>query len=87
MKFAFVFSFGGTSFVDHLCFFVSCVSHAFVSVHCCLVVTCLERADILTLVGDFYCIFVIFPYGILGQVLYLIVWFADLCLLSYFIML
>ena len=31
---------GGTSFVNHLCFFVSCVSHAFASVHCCLVVTC-----------------------------------------------
>ena len=32
--------------------FVSCVSHAFASVHCCLVVTCLERADLLVLVGD-----------------------------------
>ena len=41
--------------MDHLCFFVSCVSRAFVSVHCCLVVTCSERADLLTLVGDFYC--------------------------------
>ena len=29
-----------------------CVSHAFVSVHCCLVVTCWERADLLALVGD-----------------------------------
>ena len=38
-------------FVDHLCFFVSCVSHAFASVHCCLVVTCWERADLLAL-GD-----------------------------------
>ena len=37
-------------------FFVSCVSHAFVSVHCCLVATCLERADLLALVGDVYCI-------------------------------
>ena len=33
-------------------FFVSCVSHAFVSVYCCLVVTCWERADFLFLVGD-----------------------------------
>ena len=37
--------------------FVSCVSHAFASVHCCLVVTCWERADLLALVvGDVYCI-------------------------------
>ena len=36
--------------------FVSCVSHAFASVHCCLVVTCLEKADLLALVGDVYCI-------------------------------
>ena len=28
----------------------SCVCHAFTSVHCCLVVTCLERADLLALV-------------------------------------
>ena len=33
-------------------FFVSCVSHAFASVHCCLGVTCLERADLLVFVGD-----------------------------------
>ena len=26
-------------------FFVSCVSHAFPSVHCCLVVACWEMAD------------------------------------------
>ena len=44
--------------MDHLCFFVSCVSHAFASVHRCLVVTCWERADLLALVGDVYCIFV-----------------------------
>ena len=34
-----------------LVFFVSCVSQAFGSVHCCLVVTCWERADLLALVG------------------------------------
>ena len=33
-------------------FFVSCVSHAFASAHCCLVVTCWERADLLALVCD-----------------------------------
>ena len=63
---------------------MSCVSHAFASVHCCLVVTCWERADLLALVGDAYCSFVTFQYGILGQVWYLIVSFPDICLLSYF---
>ena len=53
--------------------FVSCVSRVFASVHCCLVVTCWKRADLLALVGDVYCIFVTVPYGILGQVWYLIV--------------
>ena len=67
-----------------MCFFVSCVSHAFVSVHCCLVVTCWERADLLALVGDVYCIFDTFPCGILGHVWYLIVSFPVLCRLSYF---
>ena len=32
--------------------FMSCVCHALASVHCCLVVTCRERADLLTLVCD-----------------------------------
>ena len=50
--------------------FVSCVSHAFAFVHCCLVVTCRKRVDLLALVGDVYCIFVTFPYGILGQMWY-----------------
>ena len=35
---------------------VSCVSQAFASVHCCLVVTYWERADQLALVSDVYCI-------------------------------
>ena len=63
---------------------MSCVSHAFVSVHCYLVVNYWERADLLHLVGDVYCIFVTFPCGIRGQVWYLIVSFPDLCLFSYF---
>ena len=45
--------------------FLSCVSHAFASVHCCLVVTYWERADLLALVGDVYSNFVTFPCGIL----------------------
>ena len=64
--------------------FASCVSHAFESVHCCLVATCLERADLLALVCDVYCAFVTFPCGIPGQVWYLIVSFPDLCRLSFF---
>ena len=52
-------------------FFVSCVSHAFASVHCCLVATCLEMADLLAFAGDVYCIFVTFLCGSQGQVCYL----------------
>ena len=65
-------------------FCVSCVSHPFASVPCCLVVTYCERADLLALVGDFYCICFTFPCGILGQVWYLIELFPDICRLSYF---
>ena len=66
-----------------ICVFVSCVSHAFASVDCCLVVTCWERADLLALLDDVYCIFVTLPCGILCRVWYLIVSFPDLCRLSY----
>ena len=48
-----------------------------------MLVTCWEMADLLALVGDVYCVFVTFPRGILGQVMwYLIVSFPDLCHLS-----
>ena len=47
-------------------FFVSCVTHGFASVHCWLMVNFWERADLLTLVVDVYCISVTFPCGILG---------------------
>ena len=57
---------------------MSCVFNAFASVHCCLVVTCRERADLLA--HDF----VTFPCGILGQVWYLMVTIPDLYRLSYF---
>ena len=39
-------------------FFVSCVSHTFAYVHCCLVATCCERDYLPALVGDVYCIYV-----------------------------
>ena len=64
--------------------FMSCDCHAFASVHCCLVVTCWEMADLLALVCDVYCGFVSFPCDILGQVWYLIVSIPDLFHLSYF---
>ena len=54
------------------------------SVYMCFVVTCWERADLLTLVCGVYCEFVTFPIGILGQVWYLIVSIPDLCTLTYF---
>ena len=40
---------------------MSCVCHDFASVHCCLVVTCWERADLLAFVFMFSCVFVTFP--------------------------
>ena len=62
--------------------FMSCVFHAFTSVHCCLAVTCWERADLLYVMFNY--VFVTFPCGILGQVWYLVVSIPDLCHLSYF---
>ena len=38
-----------------------------------------------SLVCDVFWCFVTFPYGVLGQVWYLIVWIHDLCLLPYFV--
>ena len=63
---------------------MSCVSHVIASVHCCLVVTCWERADLFALVCDVYGVFVTFLCGILGQVWYLIILVSDLCLFSHF---
>ena len=63
--------------------FMPCVCHAFVSVHCCLVVTCWERADLLALFVMSNCD-VNLLCDILGQVRYLIVSIPDLCHLSYF---
>ena len=57
---------------------MSCVCHAFASVHCCL------AADLLALVCDVYCDVVTFPFGIMGQVWYLIVSIPDPCCLYNF---
>ena len=54
--------------MDNMCILCLGVSHTLASVHCCLMVTCWERADLLALVGDVYCIFVIFPCGIMRHV-------------------
>ena len=72
--------------MDHSCYFccvfamLSCAS-----VHCCLVVTCWGRADILALVCDVLLRVCYFPIGILGQVWYLIVSIPHLCHFSYFL--
>ena len=54
-----------------------------VSVYMCLVVTCLERADLLALVCGVLLLVCHFRIGILGQVWYLIVSIPDLCILTY----
>ena len=51
-------------FVFHVC-------HAVMSVPCSLVVTCWEKADLLSLLFKmFSCVFVTFPYDVLGSVWY-----------------
>ena len=61
--------------------FVFRVCHAVLSVHCSLVVTCLERAGLLALLYVMFSyVFVTFPSGILG----LDVLITDFCPFSYF---
>ena len=61
------------------------VCHAVLSVHCSLIVTCWERANLLDLFCVmFSCVCVTFPCGAEGQVSYFIVSILDICLLSYF---
>ena len=55
------------------------LEYAFASVHCCLVVTRWERADLLAPVFGVKLCFVTFPCGILGEVWYLIVSIPALC--------
>ena len=54
---------GCTSFVDHLCFLllIFCVFPMLSRLFVAVVVTCWESVDLLTLVGDFNCIFFYFP--------------------------
>ena len=72
---------GGTSFVDILCFFLSCVCYAFARV--CLYVPCGH------LLGKGWPLgsrlwYLTVRIGILGQVWYLIVSIPGLCTLTYF---
>ena len=63
------------------------VCYAVLSVPCRLVVTCWERAGLLALLCVmFSCVFVTFPYGVQGQVWYLVVKIPDRCLLPYFVL-
>ena len=62
---------------------------------CLCLMSCLFLAALLSPVGKrltswlscFSCVFVSFPYGVLGQVWCLIVSFPDLCLLPYLVFL
>ena len=45
----------------------------------------MESADLLALVCNVYCDYVTFPFGIFGQVWYLIVSIPDPCCLSNFV--
>ena len=63
-----------------------CLCHSVMYVSCSFVITCRERAALLALLYVlFSSVFVIFPYGVLGQLWYLIVSIPDLCLLAYFV--
>ena len=63
--------------------FVVCLCYAILSVPCSLVINCLERADLLAILCVMFSCVVTFPYGVPGQVWYLIVTILDICLLIY----
>ena len=62
---------------------MSCVCHAFASVLCYLVSPAGKGLTSLLLFVLFNCVFVTFPFGILGQVWYVIASIPDLCHLSF----
>ena len=71
--------------MDHLCY--SCLATVMLLrlfIAALWSPSCWERAGLLALVCDVHCGFVTFPFGILGQVWYLIVLIPDLCHLSFF---
>ena len=60
--------------------FMFLVCYAFLYVHCSVVVTYWERANLLALFYVmFSCIFVTFPYSVLGQVWYFMVSIPGMC--------
>ena len=62
------------------------VCHAVLPVPCTRLVIFWERADLLAILCVIMsCVFVTCPYGVLGQVWYLIVPNPDRCLLLYFV--
>ena len=68
--------------MDHYFFmlFMICDCHVFLSG-----IASWESADLMALwYVKYYCVFVTFPRGVLGQVCCMIVSIPDLCLLSYF---
>ena len=69
-------------------FLLSCFTlvliYTVVSVPCSLVRTRWERAGLLAILRVMFpCVFVTFPYGVLGRVWFLIVLIPDICLLLY----
>ena len=60
------------------------VCHAVLSVHCSLVVTCCERANLLAILCVmFSCVFVTFPCVVQGLMRYLIVSIPEFCFRPY----
>ena len=72
------------SYVNLLCFTVSCVLMLLGLIIAALWQSAGKGLTSWLLLVMLIVFFVTFPCGILGQVLYLIVSFPDLCLLSYF---
>ena len=69
---------GGTCFVDHLsdlCLVFVMLSRLFIAA---LYSPEGDRADLVALVCDVYCDFVTFPFGILGQVFFVLLCFVAL---------
>ena len=70
--------------MNDACFllFMFCVCHAFLSVHCSLVVTGLVKANLLALLYVIFpCVFDTFQCRVMGQMWHLIESIPDLCLI------
>ena len=67
-----------------ICYVFHVGRHTIWSVTCSLVITCWERADLLTLLYVMVsCVYVTCPYGVLLQIWYLIELIPDICLLCF----